>query len=97
MMQDPIQVKPRRAEGTSDHVEIYLPEQVMVIFHADVPALVAHISSGKQNPDGTPYEYSRGHHDRHRHQRRSARRADHEADHAAWRRRRPACSRPAAR
>jgi peptidoglycan hydrolase-like protein with peptidoglycan-binding domain len=57
-MQDPIQVKPRRPEGTQDHVEVYLPEQVLVIFHADVPALVAHISSGQQNPDGTPYEYS---------------------------------------
>ena len=58
MMQDPIQVRPRRAERSNDHVEIYLPQQVMVIFHADVPALVAHISSGQQNPDGTPYEYS---------------------------------------
>ena len=57
-MQDPIQVKPRRAEGSNDHVEIYLPEQVLVIFHADVPALVAHISSGQQNADGTPFEYS---------------------------------------
>jgi hypothetical protein len=57
-MQDPIQVKPRRPEGTQDHVEVYLPEQVLVIFHADVPVLVAHISSGQQNPDGTPYEYS---------------------------------------
>jgi peptidoglycan hydrolase-like protein with peptidoglycan-binding domain len=58
LMQDPIQVRPRRAGGSSDHVEIYLPEQVMVVFHADVPALVAHISSGKQNPDGTPFEYA---------------------------------------
>ena len=58
MMQDPIQVKPRRAEGSSDHVEVYLPQQVLVIFHADVPVLVAHISSGMQNPDGTPFEYS---------------------------------------
>lgn len=57
-MQDPIQVKPRRPEGTQDHVEVYLPEQVLVIFHADVPVLVAHISSGQQNADGTPYEYS---------------------------------------
>jgi peptidoglycan hydrolase-like protein with peptidoglycan-binding domain len=57
-MQDSIQVKPRRAEGSTDHVEVYLPEQVLVIFHADVPVLAAHISSGQQNPDGTPYEYS---------------------------------------
>ena len=58
LMQDPIRVAPRRQGGQSDHVEIYLPEQVMVIFHADTPALIAHISSGQQNPDGTPYEYA---------------------------------------
>ncbi len=58
-MQDPMQVAPRRKTGgLADHVEIYLPQQVMVIFHADVPVLVAHVSSGQQNPDGTPFEYS---------------------------------------
>lgn len=57
-MQDPMAIKPRRSTGgLADHVEIYLPEQVMVIFQADKPALVAHISSGKQNPDGTPAPY----------------------------------------
>ena len=39
-MQDPFQVAPRRSHASADHVEIYLPEQVMVIFHADTPALV---------------------------------------------------------
>ena len=58
-MQDPIQVAPRRSmSGLADHTEIYLPQQVMVIFHADVPVLVAHVSSGQLNPDGTPFEYS---------------------------------------
>jgi peptidoglycan hydrolase-like protein with peptidoglycan-binding domain len=58
-MQDPIQVTPRRSTGgLADHVEIYLPQQVMVIFHADAPVLVAHIASGQLNPDGTPFEYS---------------------------------------
>jgi hypothetical protein len=57
-MQDPFQVAPRRSHGGADHVEIYLPEQVMVIFHADTPVLVAHVSSGQQNPDGTPFEYT---------------------------------------
>jgi peptidoglycan hydrolase-like protein with peptidoglycan-binding domain len=58
LMQDPIQVAPRRPHGAADHVEVYLPEQVLVIFHADAPALVAHISSGQLNPDGTPFEYT---------------------------------------
>jgi peptidoglycan hydrolase-like protein with peptidoglycan-binding domain len=57
-MQDPFQVAPRRSHGSADHVEIYLPEQVMAIFHADRPVLVAHVSSGQQNPDGTPFEYT---------------------------------------
>lgn len=57
-MQDPIQIAPRRPTGgLGDHVEIYLTEQVMVVFHQDVPALVTHISSGQLNPDGTPFEY----------------------------------------
>lgn len=57
-MQDPIEIAPRRPTGgLGDHVEIYLPEQVMVVFHADHPALVTHISSGKLNPDGTWYQY----------------------------------------
>jgi peptidoglycan hydrolase-like protein with peptidoglycan-binding domain len=56
-MQDPLQVTPRRDLDGADHVEIYLPEQVLVIFQAGAPALIAHISSGQQNPDGTPYQY----------------------------------------
>ncbi|HSH10363.1 MAG TPA: L,D-transpeptidase family protein, partial [Ilumatobacter sp.] len=39
------------------HTEIYLPQQVMVVFHADVPALVTHISTGELDPDGNPAEY----------------------------------------
>lgn len=46
-MQDPIEVAPRSPSGgLGDHVEIYLPEQVMVVFHADHPALIAHVSTG---------------------------------------------------
>ena len=57
-MQDPIQIVPRQPTGgLGDHVEIYLPEQVMVVFHADQPALVTHISTGRLNPDGSWYEY----------------------------------------
>ena len=47
-MQDPIKVKPRLPTGGSaDHTEIYLQEQVMVIFHADEPALITHVSTGE--------------------------------------------------
>jgi hypothetical protein len=57
-MQDPIAVKPRRSTGgLADHVEIYLPEQVMVVFHGDVPVLVTHISTGELDPDGSPAAY----------------------------------------
>jgi len=46
-MQDPIKVAPRRPTGgLANHTEIYLPEQVLVVFHADQPRLVTHISSG---------------------------------------------------
>jgi hypothetical protein len=44
-MQDPITINPRRLTN-STHVEIYLPEQVMVVFSGNKPSLVAHISSG---------------------------------------------------
>lgn len=55
-MQDPIKVKPRRPTGgLADHTEIYLPEQVMVVFHGDVPALVAHISTGELAPNATGF------------------------------------------
>jgi hypothetical protein len=47
-MQDPITIQPRRPTGgLADHTEVYLPEQVMIVFHGDVPALVAHVSSGE--------------------------------------------------
>jgi hypothetical protein len=46
-MQDPIAIRPRRpTSGLADHTEIYLPEQVMIVFQGDEPALVAHISTG---------------------------------------------------
>ncbi len=62
-MQDPQQVLPRRPvdrrpPDSGDHVEIYLPEQVMAIFHGDKPVLVTHVSTGELNPDGTPFEYA---------------------------------------
>ena len=55
-MQDPIQVKPRRPTGgLADHTEVYLPEQVMVVFNADRATLVAHISTGELAPDASGF------------------------------------------
>lgn len=47
-MQDPIAIQPRRpTNGLADHTEIYLPEQVMIVFHGDVPAVITHIATGE--------------------------------------------------
>lgn len=55
-MQDPITIQPRRPTGgLADHTEIYLPQQVMIVFHADRPALVAHISTGELAPGATGF------------------------------------------
>ena len=55
-MQDPMSIQPRRPTGgLADHTEIYLPEQVMIVFHADRPALVAHISTGELAPGATAF------------------------------------------
>ncbi len=57
-MQDSITIRPRRpTAGLADHTEVYLPEQVLIVFHADVPALVSHISSGQLDENGQPKEY----------------------------------------
>jgi hypothetical protein len=45
-MQDPLGVAPRRPDSTATHVEVYLPQQVMVVFRDDRPLLITHISSG---------------------------------------------------
>ncbi len=45
-MQEPFVIAPRRPNASPDHVEVYLPEQVLAIFHDDVPVMVTHISSG---------------------------------------------------
>jgi hypothetical protein len=44
-------ITPRRpAAPTPRHAEIYLPEQVMVVFSAGKPTLVTHISTGDNEP-----------------------------------------------
>lgn len=46
IMQSDLRVKPRRDADTSTHVEIYLPEQVLIVFKDGSPILITHISSG---------------------------------------------------
>jgi len=47
VMRRDINVSPRRPGAqTQTHVEIYLPEQAMVVFRDRVPLLITHISSG---------------------------------------------------
>lgn len=46
-MQDPITIAPRRPGGAgTTHMEIYLPQQVAIVFTDDRPKLITHISSG---------------------------------------------------
>lgn len=45
-MQEPFRIQPRRPNATRNHTEVYLPEQVLAIFHDDVPVMISHISSG---------------------------------------------------
>ena len=45
-MQDPLLILPRRPNSTPNHTEVYLPQQVLIVFHDDVPVVITHISSG---------------------------------------------------
>ncbi len=45
-MQDPLGLQPRRPNGTATHVEVYLPEQVLVLFRDNQPILISHVSTG---------------------------------------------------
>jgi len=57
-MQDDIAIPPRRPQGPgTQHMEIYLPEQVAIVFHDDQPVLIAHISSGELDASGQPAEF----------------------------------------
>lgn len=50
IMQSDISILPRRVADTPSHVEVYLPEQVMIVFKGGEPQLVTHISSGSNEP-----------------------------------------------
>ncbi len=52
-MQDDIVIQPRRP-GAGTHIEVYLPLQVMAVFTANRPTLIAHISSGELDERGQP-------------------------------------------
>ncbi len=45
-MQDPFVIQPRRPNATRNHTEVYLPEQVLAVFHDDTPVMITHMSSG---------------------------------------------------
>lgn len=46
IMQSDLRINPRRTPDTKTHVEIYLPEQVLIVFTDGIPILITHISSG---------------------------------------------------
>jgi peptidoglycan hydrolase-like protein with peptidoglycan-binding domain len=45
-MQDPFVIAPRRPNSTPNHTEVYLPEQVIAVFHDDQAVFISHMSSG---------------------------------------------------
>jgi peptidoglycan hydrolase-like protein with peptidoglycan-binding domain len=65
-MEQPLDVKPRRPNASPTHVEVYLPEQVLVVFKDNKPILISHVSTGSNqdwcevvkvdNDDGTQTE-----------------------------------------
>ena len=46
VMEGPVAIGPRRTGLSTTHFEVYLPEQVAVLFKDDLPILVTHISTG---------------------------------------------------
>lgn len=50
VMRGNVVITPRRQPGTPQHVEVYLPEQVLVVFRGTQVLLVTHISSGTGQP-----------------------------------------------
>lgn len=46
IMQSNVQITPRRQADSPSHVEIYLPEQVMIVFKGSEVMLVTHVSTG---------------------------------------------------
>ncbi|RLE24918.1 MAG: hypothetical protein DRJ50_03935 [Actinobacteria bacterium] len=58
VLRAPVTIKPRRStNGQANTTEIYLPEQVLAIFHKDQAVLVSHMASGKLDENGDPAEW----------------------------------------
>jgi lipoprotein-anchoring transpeptidase ErfK/SrfK len=53
-LQDPLPVHARRPQA-GKHTEIYLPQQVIVVFDGDTPLFLSHIASGELAPPGTDF------------------------------------------
>jgi hypothetical protein len=45
-LQEPFVIQPRRPNATPNHTEVYLPEQVLAIYHDNQPVMITHMSSG---------------------------------------------------
>jgi hypothetical protein len=58
VLRAPVTIQPRRSSnGQANATEIYLPEQVLAVFHNDQPVLVSHMASGKLDENGDPAEW----------------------------------------
>ena len=53
-LQDPLPVHARRPEA-GKHTEIYLPQQVLVVFDGDAPVFISHISRGELEAPGDDF------------------------------------------
>ena len=58
-LQDPLPVHARRPEA-GRHTEIYLPQQVLVVFDGDTPVFISHISSGELEEPGDDFTQGQG-------------------------------------
>lgn len=53
-LQEPLPVRARRPRA-GVHTEVYLPQQVLVVFDGDTPTFISHISSGQLVPPGDDF------------------------------------------
>lgn len=45
-----VTVTPKKSNSTPTHVEVYIPQQVMVVFTNNAPVLITHVSTGTGQP-----------------------------------------------
>jgi hypothetical protein len=53
-LQDPLNVHARRPQA-GFHTEVYLPQQVVVVFDGDTPKFISHMASGQLAPPGNDF------------------------------------------